>query len=175
MENKDFDNLFKQDFDIAEPSIGHFDRFEKKLANQKTVYRPKKWKWLVMAASVALLFGLMFTQNNTKETLELADISPEMAETQDYFSTLIKTEIEKVAIQKTPNNQQLIDDTFSRLEELENQYNNLTLELTENDGDKRIIFAMISNFQQRVEILQNLSENLEEFKKFNTQKNETYS
>lgn len=175
MENKDFDTLFNQNFDTAEPTIGHFNRFEKRLENQKTVYKPKSWKWYLIAASFGLLFSFWFMQNNQKDMTQLADISPEMAETQSYFTSLIKTEIEKINIQKTPQNKKLIEDAFLRLNHLEKQYSNLLIELQESDADKRVIYAMISNFQQRMYVLHNLLEQLEELKQLKNIKNETYS
>ncbi|PHR70589.1 MAG: hypothetical protein COA67_08160 [Lutibacter sp.] len=175
MENKDFKELFNKKFDIAEPTIGHFDRFENRLSKQQKTYNPKSWRWLVMAASIALLFGFWFTQTQNNETLQLADVSPEMAETQNYFSSVLKTEIEKINTQKSPENKTLIDDAFLRLENLEKQYAHLTDELKESDSDKRVVFAMISNFQQRIEILQNLLIQLEDIKQFKTTTDEIYS
>lgn len=175
MEKNDFNNLFDTNFDIAEPTIGHFERFEKRLMNQENTYKPKNWKWLIMAASVVLLFGFWFGQNQSTQAIELADVSPEMAETQDYFSSVIRTEIEKVNTQKSSENKKLIDDAFLRLKNLETQYKTLTTELNESGSDKRVVFAMISNFQQRIEILQNLLTQLEEIKQFKTTTNETYS
>lgn len=175
MEDKDFKELFNKDFDIADPTIGHINRFENRMSKQQKTYNPKSWRWLVMAASIALLFGFWFTQTQSNETLQLADVSPEMAETQNYFSSVIKTEIGKITIQKSPENKKLIDDAFLRLENLEKQYTHLTDELKESDSDKRVVFAMISNFQQRIEILQNLLIQLEDIKQFKTPTNEIYS
>jgi hypothetical protein len=175
MGKDNFNNLFDSNFDIAEPTIGHFERFEKKLSKQETTYKPKNWKWLIMAASVVLIFGFWFGQNQRNQEIQLADVSPEMAETQSYFSSVIRTEIEKVNTQKSPENKKLIDDAFLRLENLDIQYKLLTTELNESGSDKRVVFAMISNFQQRIEILQNLLTQLEDIKQFKTTTNEIYS
>lgn len=175
MENNNFNNLFENDFDIAEPTIGHFERFEKRVSKQKTTYNPKNWKWLIMAASVVLLFGFWFGQNQSNQALQLADVSPEMEETQNYFSSVIRTEIEKVNTRKSPENKKLVDDAFLRLEKLEKKYTHFSDELKESDSDKRVVFAMISNFQQRIEILQDLLTQLDEIKQFKTTTNEIYS
>lgn len=175
MEDKNFEELFNQNFDIAEPTIGHFERFEKKLNKPTVKQNSNTWKWLVMVASITLIFGFWLGQNQKNKGLELADISPKMEETQGYFSSIIKIEIEKINSQKSSENKKIIEDTFIRLENLENQYTQLTLELKESDKDKRVVFAMISNFQQRIEILQNLLENLKELKQLKTLQNETYS
>ena len=169
----DLDKLFDQNFDISEPTIGHFDRFEKRLSmpNQK----PKtNWKWISIAASVVLIFGIWFGQNQQKNYIDLADISPKMEETQDYFTSVIRTEIEKINLQKTDNNSKLIEDSFLRLDHLEIQYKKLTLELKESDADKRVIFAMISNYQQRIEILENLLNQLENIKQIKATTHENF-
>ncbi len=173
MNNKDFKFLFNQDFDIDEPTIGHFERFENRLKKPTAKYNLKTRKQLIAVASIALIFGFLAGQLQNKKGLELADISPKMEETQSYFLSVIKTEVEKINSQKSSENKRLIDDTFIRLRNLEKQYTKLTIELKESDQDKRVVFAMISNFQQRIEILQNLIKHIKNAKKI--KQNETYS
>ncbi len=168
-----FDNLFERNFDISEPSIGHFDRFEKRLSSPKKRQR-NNWKWISIAASIIIIFSVWIGQNEQSEGLELADISPKMEETQDYFTSLIRVEIEKINTQKTPENQQLIEDAFQRLDNLELQYSKLTLDLKESAEDQRVIFAMITNYQQRIEVLQNLLEQLDNIKQLKTDNYENY-
>ncbi|PCI11378.1 MAG: hypothetical protein COB73_02115 [Flavobacteriaceae bacterium] len=169
-----FNQLFDKDLDIAEPTIGHFDRFEKRLSNVSSTKKNSSWKWISVAASIVLLFGVWLGQNLQSDRLELADVSPKMEETQTYFASVIKTEVQKINKQKTPENQKIIADAFLRMDNLETQYVKLTKELKESDADKRVIFAMISNFQQRIEILKNVLEQMDNLKQLKTIKNETY-
>lgn len=182
-----FDKLFDQDFDISEPTIGHFDRFEKRL-QQPIESKPSKstnWKWVSVAASIALLFGLWFGQSNTSSLwsgqlnankgLELADVSPKMKETQEYFTALIRIEIEKVNTERSDENKKIIDDAFIQLDKLEKHYSELTIELRSSNEDKRVIFAMISNFQQRAEVLQHLLEQIENNKQLKSTTYENFS
>lgn len=175
MENN-FDDIFKRDLDLSEPTIGHFERFEQKLGKQSTkkTANHNYWKWISVAASVVLIATVWFGQNNLEKGKELADVSPKMEETQSYFTSVIRTEIENINAQKTPENEKLIDDSFQRITDLEAQYSKLTLELKESDDDKRVIFAMIANFQQRIEVLQNLLEQLDNLKQLKTTNYETY-
>ena len=172
-----FDNLFEQDFDISEPTIGHFNRFEKRLQKQDNSKSNtnSNWKWISIAASIALLFGIWFGQSSTSNGLELADVSPQMEETQTYFTSLIRSEIEKVNSEKNADNQTMINDAFVQLDKLERHYDELTIELKNSNADKRIIFAMISNFQQRAEVLQNLLEQIENNKQLKTTTYENFS
>ena len=162
------DHIFKEkrsEFDFEEPNIGHFNRFEAKLkaGKEQPVVKKTSWHWLAIAASVLLIFGYWLGNNDLNKGLELADVSPKMEETQGFYLATIHKEIEEIKKQETPQNKKIIDDAFAQLEKLENNYQKLTLELKESNEDKRVIYAMISNFQRRLEVLQNLVDQLEEF------------
>ena len=171
------ENRFKElqgQFDLEEPNIGHFNRFEAKLARQveqenDVRWNPNTWKWLAVAASVVLLVGLWFGSPTTELGMQLADVSPEMEETQSFFVSTIEKELQDINLQRDNNNKEIIDNALTHLKELEKEYNQLTLELENSDQDKRIIYAMINNFQQRIEVLQTLLQQLDEI---NTLKSE---
>lgn len=173
-----FDNLFKDkrsEFDFAEPNIGHFNRFEAKLnaqSNKTIMVRKTPWHWLAIAASVLLFFGYWLGNYNTAKGLELADVSPKMEETQNFYLATIHKEIELINGEKTPENKKIIEDAFIQLEILEKNYQRLTLELKESNEDKRVIYAMIANFQKRLEVLQNLVDRLEDFKNLFPEENQ---
>lgn len=167
-----FEDIFKGDkskFDFAEPNIGHINRFEAKLKEQnngakKTI--KTQWYWLSIAASILLFFGYWLGNQNASNSLELADVSPKMEETQNFYLATIHKEIEQIKGEETPENQMIIEDAFDQLKILESNYQNLTIELKESNEDKRVIFAMIANFQKRLEVLQNLVDQLEDFKNY---------
>ena len=157
----------KEQFDTEEPSLGHLNRFESKLNNEfdkRTKWNPATWTWLAIAASITLLIGIWFGGYSAKQGLELADISPQMEETQNFFVSTIKQEIENINLKRTDENRQIIDDAFQQLNKLEENYTLLTVELEKSNEDKRIIYAMISNYQQRIEVLQTLLQQLDEIK-----------
>lgn len=166
----DLDNIFKskrQEFDFAEPEIGHFERFESRMKQQGEKSNSKKnifWPWLAIAATVLIFFGYwMGNYNSQNKGLELADVSPKMEETQNFYLVSIQKEIEQIKSQETPENKKIIEDSFLQLKNLENDYQKLKLQLQESNEDKRVIFAMVVNFQNRVVVLQNLLEQLEDF------------
>ncbi len=174
---EDFFKNNREEFDLTEPNIGHFERFKAKL--EKIDETPKKkggapWYILAVAASVLLFFGYWmgnYNQNAVNKGLELAEVSPEMEETQNFYLATIQTEVEEIRTKKTTANQKIIDDAFIQLEILETNYRKLTLELKESNADKRVIYAMITNFQTRLQILQNLMDQLEEFEELVPQEN----
>jgi len=164
----------KDQFDIEEPDFGHFDRFKSKLGPSKS---RSMFRWVsavAVAASIILFVGVWIGSNFGNQGMELASVSPEMEETQTYFVTTIQNELETINEELNEDTTQLITDALEQLKRLEDQYIILTLELKESTEDKRIIFAMISNFQQRIEILQDVLLQIENIKQLKTQNNETY-
>ncbi|SFS29751.1 hypothetical protein [Lutibacter maritimus] len=171
-----FKNLENQ-FDTEEPTLGHFNRFEKKLKQKKATPIKKinrSFLLLPIAASILLFIGIWIGKNYSNNGLELASISPKMEETQSYFVTTIQKELETIQLERNSDTEQLINDALLQLNKLETQYNQLTLELKESTEDKRIIYAMISNFQQRIELLQSLLAQIEDVKQLKKQQNENH-
>ena len=171
----DLEKTFKKlqnDFDLAEPNVGHFERFEAKLKGEDKGTKKNKnisWYWLAIAASVILFIGIWFGNNNAQDRMELGELSPKMEETQNFYLATIKKEIKFIEGQKNPQNQRIIDDAFAQLTKLELDHQKLSKELKESNEDKRVIYAVIANFQMQIEVLQNLVEQLEEFDKMNSE------
>ena len=174
-----FENL-KNDFDIEEPSLGHQQRFLDKLNNKNKMASatPKRSLWkpiLSVAASVVLMVALFFGTQQEASAKDLASISPEMAKTQNFFTATISDELAKLNNETSEETKILVDDALNQLEILETEYESLKEDLTESGDDKRVIYAMISNFQNRIDLLQNVLEKIEEIKqlKQNSDENAT--
>ncbi|MEZ4802732.1 MAG: hypothetical protein R2797_08150 [Gelidibacter sp.] len=168
--NELFENL-KDEFDVEMPHLGHQERFLSKLntVDSKAVETKSKsfklWKPLMaVAATLVLCFSLMTILNQQPETKDLASVSPELSKTQDFFTSTIETELNKLNKERTPETKVLIDDAMKQLKTLENDYESLKKDLTESGDDKRVIYAMISNFQNRIDVLQNVMERIDEVK-----------
>jgi hypothetical protein len=162
-------------YDIYDPPKGHLKRFQNKFENQLNKQkRPKasNLKWYLIAASLVLIVSLWNNIKPQKKGYELADVSAQMKETQDYFNAVIQEEVKKVNLKKDDFNAPIIDDSLYQINKLEKEYLNLSVELKKIGFEKRIINAMIFNFQQRIEILQNLLNQLNEIK---TSQNENNS
>ena len=173
--NKDnLSHLFEtlqSDFDIETPNKGHEHRFLDKLnANREqpvAVTKPKRnlWKpFIGIAASIALILTFTFTLNTEEDIKDLASVSPEMANTQHFFSAVIEEELSKVEQERTPETEALIKDALSQMEILEEEYQLLKVDLTESGNDKRVIHAMITNFLNRVDVLKSVLQSIEEVK-----------
>lgn len=173
-----FEN-FKNKFDIEEPNSGHKQRFLSKLKAEKTgvvKLNPSKsnfWKpLLAIAASLVLLLAITTIFLQKPEVKDLASISPELSDTQDYFTTLINNELVSLNNERTPKTETIIKDALFQINLLEKEYDKLKIDLTESGDDKRVIYAMISNFQNRIDLLQNVLKQIEKVKQLNNNNNE---
>ena len=154
-------------YDTHNPPEGHFKRFKKRLENDsiKKTTKSKPIKWYLVAASFALIVSLWYNfKPQDNDGYELGDVSTQMKETQNYFAAVIHAEIKKINKQKNKLNTHVVVDALKRVDLLENEYKNLSKELKKTGFDKRIINAMIFNFQQRIVILQDLLDQLNKIK-----------
>lgn len=171
----------QNDFDVETPSYGHKNRFLEKLNAQRNELifgenEPKKnlWKpFIGIAASLLLCATVAFSFNNTNTAKELAQVSPEMAKTQSFFTSVITEELDKVNSERTLETEAIIQDALKRMKTLENQYDLLKTDLNESGNDNRVIHAMIENFGNRINVLQTVLEKIETIKTFKQKNNET--
>ncbi len=170
MEDKLQQFFLENTFDFHEPHSGHLERFERKL-HQKSVQK-KSWKWLSIAASVLLLVGFWLGNNHQKETIDLASVSPKMAETQNYFTSTITQEIKEVEKYRSLATEKVIEQALDQLEDLEDNYKRLVADLTKNGYEKRLIHAMINNYQERLLVLETVLEQIEIIKNPKESENE---
>jgi hypothetical protein len=172
-----FEDL-KNDFDIEVPNLNHQQRFLDKLNNQNKIATtdvPKRifWKPLIsIAASVVLLVAIFFGTQQEVTAKDLASVSPEMAETENFFTSTISSELTKLNGETSPETVNLVQDALKQLESLEIEYAFLKQDLADSGDDKRVIYAMISNFQSRIELLQNVLQKIEEIKQLKELNNE---
>lgn len=184
MSKNNINNLFdrlQNEFDVEQPDFNHKERFLNKLNNQSELAQIKAnnklwrrlWKPLVgVAAAVMLLITFVFNTTN-ENARDLASVSPKMAQTQDFFLTSIEEELYKLQEEKSPETQLIVQDAMKRLKVLENKYEVLKTDLSESGDDTRVIYAMISNFQNRIDILKNTLEQINLIKQLKNQSNET--
>lgn len=173
MKTDNIEELFRKldgEFDIETPNDGHAQRFFDKLQAVEIEVAAKKPKrlflkpFLAVAASILLCFGVfMFLQPKTNLN-DLASVSPELSQTQDFFTAAITSELKKINNEKTPDNEILISDALKQMELLEKNYESLKIDLKESGNDKRVIYAMISNFQSRIDLLENVLKTIENLK-----------
>ena len=168
---------FREEFDSEIPQLGHELRFEKKL---KSIHPdrglnigPVLKSFLAVAAVAIIALAVFIGQPNNSEGMELATVSEEFSRTQDFFTIAINDELKKIEAERSPLTENIIYDGLRQLNRLELQYDKLKLDLENSQEDNRVIYAMISNFQNRIDILTNLLEQIENVKQLNAEQNET--
>lgn len=175
----------KKLFDRVRPEItledapeGHTHRFVDRLNNEKANTAKQKklfWKPLSIAASVIVLLGIgiLLLKPVAPEEIDLASVSPEMQETQSFFTMTIHQELEKLKSIETADTKKLVDDALKQLVILEKEYSKLKIDLKTSGNNKLVIHGMINNFQKRIEILQDVIAQIDNINKLKLSSNET--
>jgi len=179
MKKDNIDQLFKNlegSFNVKTTPEGHQHRFLDKLNNQSKVennnmvYFKRVISIAAVLAIIVTISGLFI--NTNVAAADLASVSPEMEQTQSFFTSTINKELKTLRGFNSPITKAIVQDALKQLEILENKYELLKKDLVESGNDKRVIYAMISNFQNRIELLEQVINKIEEVKNLNTQKNE---
>lgn len=169
----------------SELSQNHDQKFESKLF--KELHQEKKTKrpviqWLSIAASIVLLvtIGIKFINvppikpsvetKQTEKTLSLGNISPELNTIESYYINSINSELSQLEV--TEDNKELLNGYLAKIGELTKEYKSLTKELNTKGVNDEIIDALISNLRLRLQLLQRLKKQLNDFKKLNLKQNE---
>lgn len=178
MKKDNIETVFKNlegAFDVESPTEGHEQRFLDKLNGNrdiKIVFKRNSFNYLSIAASMLVLFGLVFLYLNSNPSVEeqVVNISPEISKTEFYFANVIQQEINKLQNENAPATKQIVEDTMTQLTKLEYDYGKLETDLINGGNSKLILSAMITNFQTRIDLLAEVLEQINEIKKINNEK-----
>jgi len=166
----------KDELNIEKMNSGHSARFLEKL---QTAKKPvQKTVWYYYAAAVLILciatsFLFQTEQDNTPIIVETTNtnLPEEVANAQFHFEGLIKKELVKLELERNEDTQEIIENAFIQLKGLETEQQNLQEQLNIN-YDKRIVKALINNFQHRIQLLENVMKQIEFTKEIKTLENE---
>ncbi len=164
--------------DHMEPSEGHRERFRHRLGNPaagKKTRRQNLWGPLALAASFALLITASVFLIRPVASMEdqVAEISPEASQTSYYFANLVRQQVSELEALSSPETRPLIDDALRQLGQLEADYSKLESDLVGGGDSKLILSAMINNFQTRIDLLQEVMQQIEQIKQFKNANDET--
>jgi hypothetical protein len=152
--NKDF-------FEEAEPSTGHFERFNRKLEKRinSNSIRRSIVPYLLRAAVVTLLVTLssLWTWDHFirpgSSRMTLSQVSPQYKEVENYYIhqvNLMEGEIINVDLNNNPEQKSIL---MSEVKSMDSVYVSLQKELKANPNDERIINAMIEHYQTKLEVM----------------------
>jgi hypothetical protein len=160
------------EFDDREPSDGHFERFSFKLAVRLHAGMAKKsiLPYLLKAAVVTLLVTLSslwtfdhFVRPSLKKTMTLSEVSPEYREVETYYVrqvNMMENDISALDL-NNPEQKQIM---MQELASMDSTYMELQKELKANPDDKRIVDAMITHYQTKIEVLSYILNQLKQIK-----------
>ncbi|MEZ4998671.1 MAG: hypothetical protein R2758_14800 [Bacteroidales bacterium] len=162
----------RSEFDDREPSDGHFERFSFRLATRLHAVKAKRSivPYLLKAAVVTLLVTLSslwtfdhFVRPNLKTKMTLSEVSPEYREVERYYVTqvnLMENEFTSLEITTPEQKEALMKEMAS----MDSVYVELQKELRANPSDQRIIDAMITHYQTKIEVMSYILSQLKEIK-----------
>jgi hypothetical protein len=119
---------------------------------------------------MALGLGIFMSRPTLDE--KLAEISPEVSKSQIYFAGLIEDQVNQLKRESTPATKKMIDDTLLQLKKLERNYGQLEQDLLNGGNSKLILSAMITNFQTRIDLLQDVLDQVETINNIKNNKDE---
>lgn len=152
--NKDY-------FEDAEPSDGHFERFNRKLEILFKANAPKRSivPYLLRAAVVTLLITLssLWTWDHFirpgSSRMTLSEVSPQYKEVENYYIhqvNMMEGEIINVDMKNNPAQKEAL---LKEMESMDSVYVSLQKELKANPNDERIINAMIEHYQTKLDVM----------------------
>ena len=163
---------------LRELSKDHRSLFEQKL--QKELHRKSNSpiSYLMIAASVIVLFSLGYLITNVQQSprqmletpsakVSLQEFSPELKKVENYYLTAISFEMANLKV--TDDNKMILDDYFRKMNALTNEYQLQSEKLDMNKVDEELINNLIDNLQMRLQLMIELKK---ELKKLKSKKNE---
>ena len=164
----------RQKFDSQEPSTGHMERFEQKLHKQPSISLFSRIPYALKAAVVLLLVALssilIYEQARiyyaNQRVLSLQDISNEFGEAEYYYTSLINNKYQEINRLNIDNPKQKEMLTIE-LEEMDILFHSLQNDFQSNPNDQRVINAMISHYQLKLEVMSQIIKQLEEVNQVN--------
>ena len=130
------------------------------------------WKKLPfkIAASVLIVLGVASIINFNIQNTTTNYTNTELQEIDMYYQNMVQYQVKLVQ-----NNQHLSErdkvDFLNFIDELDEEYDTLKLDLKDNLDNELVLEAIINNYKKRIELMENLLQQINESKN-NTQENE---
>lgn len=161
---EDFVRQHRDEFDVREPDPSLWLKI-----NPQNVVRKKdrRLAWLRYAAAAAVLFaglsaGIYFISGAGAGSDQLyGDLYREIMETEAYYTGLVNQKYDELQplMTSTPELKEELDYDLNELDQI---YEELKEDLKDNAGNPEVIEAMIQQYRTKVEILEDLLNQLKE-------------
>lgn len=160
--------------DSFEPSDAHFEKFRRRLLPVSVPFYTRIPGWIKVAAIlifVAVSSILVFEQAQlyyAKKQYTLRQIMPgEFFEAGVYYTSQINekySEIDRLNAEDPERNEIL----FTELKEMDRMFQSLLNDLQANPSDERVLSAMISHYQLKLEVMGEIIRQLEKVNQINS-------
>jgi len=175
---EDFVKQHREQFDLYEPDPSIWLKINP--ASAPVIRERKPMRWLRVAAAVAMIFagstaGIYFLTANKAETDQFSsELYMEIQETEDYYSQLVSRRYDELRpyLVNDPAAQEMLT---ADMEELDEVYKELKEDLKDNASNPEVIEAMILNYRVKLEILEDLLNQLKEKENQDYEKDGSYS
>lgn len=161
----------KDDFNFREPDPAVWNKIQKSIKQEKT--KQVNWKTIIWrAAVVAIIFVSGYTVSKVwpgsnsgtiseKRQERKLDQIPQLQEVEAYYSSMINSKLNEVKqhFGQYPDLQEEIQKDFS---ELDSMYKDLEKDLFDNIATREVVEAMIQNYRLKLEILEDIVNELSE-------------
>jgi hypothetical protein len=175
----DIKEKLKEEKMLRELSHNHRSDFERKLQKEMHGKSGGVRQYLMIAASVIVLFTMGYMISLTQDTpqekaqapsasVSLEEFSPELKKIENYYLTAINMELANLDL--TDANKLVLQEYFRKMNSLTNEYKLQSEELQINKIDEELINNLIDNLQMRLQLMIELKN---ELKKLKNKENET--
>jgi len=175
---EDFVKQHGEQFDLREPDPSIWLKINP--ANLPVQKERKPMRWLRVAAAVAMIFagstaGIYFLTGEKAETDQFAsELYQEIQETEQYYSQMVSQRYEELKpfLMENPGAEEMLSVD---MEELDEVYLELKEDLKDNVSNPEVIEAMVLNYRVKLEILEDLLNQLKEKENQDYENDESYS
>jgi hypothetical protein len=161
-----------------EPDPGHLKRFKARIENSKSRSRRINVRHaLQIAASVAVILasGIVIVKSSKgSNKVALTPVLNEFQETSTFYATQVNDRYKDISsfdFASAEEKQMLLDE----LSEMDSYYQELLKEFDANPGDEQVMNALIHHYQLKIEVMDQIIQQLNQLKTNNTNEYEKTS
>jgi hypothetical protein len=148
----DYDSWWKELEDNLDPEDGK----GLKIFPWKSLLRIAASVLIILSVSIGLLL-LKGNSNRYADGVSLHDLSPELAEAEIYYDQMVEMKMTLIKASNIDLDPLVIRD----FEMLDSAYSDLKMDLEDNMYNEEVIDAMIQNYRIKLQILENILEDIQ--------------
>ncbi len=163
----------RPELDSDTPREGHEARFMQKL-DRKPVRRINIRHALQIAASVAVILAssiVLIQKNKSGNKVAMREIPASVMEADQYYAKQVNQKYDEISgfdFESSEEKAVLLDE----MKDLDAYHNQLMTDLEANPGDERVINALIRHYKVKLEVMDQIIYQLNQFKTETTNKDE---